>query len=85
LIIYQDPARGWAIKFVQKAEYCGFSTAGGSDDCGFRPGRDRKAEVLEDESVRMISEVDIFKADGAAMKLKRGCIRRILQPWLSVA
>ena len=71
LIVDQDTARRGIIEFIQKSEYCGFSAAGGPNYCNFGASRDCEVEVFENESVRMISEVDIFKADGATTEYER--------------
>ena len=68
LAVDQDTARSGIIEFVEKAEYCRFSTAGWSDYCHFGTSRNCEVEVFEDEPLRMISEIDIFEADGTTVE-----------------
>ena len=69
LTIDKDSSGGRRVESVKQTKDSGFTTTRRSDDSYLLAGRDRKTEILENESVGMISKRDIIKLDGTSFKL----------------
>lgn len=71
LAIDQDFTALRVVEAEEQSENRRFTTSRGSDDGDFFTGRDGKAEILEDRSVRVVPKVDVFKLDLASLQLER--------------
>jgi hypothetical protein len=68
LTIDKDLSGGGRVESVKQAKDSGFTTTRRSNDGYLLAGRDRKSEILEDESVGMISKRDVIELDGPSFK-----------------
>jgi hypothetical protein len=68
LPINEDSARAWCVESIEESEDSGLSTSRRTDYGHFLSGGDGEGDVFEDETVWMISEVDLVKSDGAALQ-----------------
>lgn len=69
LSVDKDLSGGGRVESVEQTKDGGFTTARRSNDSYLLAGRDRKGEILENESIRMISKRDVIKLDGTSFKL----------------
>jgi hypothetical protein len=67
LAVDQDPTALRVVEAEEQSEYRGFTTSRGPDDGDLFTGRDGKAEILEDEPIRVVPKVDVFKLDLASL------------------
>jgi hypothetical protein len=66
LTIDKNLSRGGRVESVKQTKDSGFTTTRRSNDSYLLASRDRKTEILENGSVRMISKRNVFKLDGTS-------------------
>ena len=67
--IDKNSSRGRCVEPIKQTEDGGFTAARRPDDGYFLACRDGEREIVENESVRMISERDVIKVNGSSFKL----------------
>jgi len=66
LPINEYSTRGGSVESIEEPEDGGLPASRGTDNGHFLSGGDGEGDVFEDETVRMISEVNLVEGDGTA-------------------